>query len=235
MKKPLIAVIPQYDQQTGLWRTLPAYMQSVSACGGIPVMISMTDDPSVLSDYVALCDGFLFTGGQDVDPKVYGKTDGGKCGPFAPQRDAGEAALAKLVAATDKPVLGICRGIQILNAAFGGTLLQDLPTEHPSDLVHNQQIPDDQTVHSVKLMHPFAELLGEKMEVNSLHHQGVDKVAPGFSVCAVAADGVIEGIYDPEKPYFRAVQWHPERTFLTDENSRKLFAEFLDACREQMA
>lgn len=236
MKKPLIAIIPQLDAETGLWRTLPAYMESVTASGGVPVMIPMTGDASVLSDYVSLCDGFLFTGGQDVNPQVYGREDGGKCGPFAPLRDACESTLAKLVAETDKPVLGICRGIQILNAAFGGTLVQDLPSERPSKIHHAQQVPGDQMTHGVQLSEPLSTLLGvTEMQVNSLHHQAVDAVAPGFRVCAVATDGTVEGIYHPGKPYFRAVQWHPERTFLVDENSRVIFADFIRACREQMA
>ena len=127
---------------------------------------------------------------------------------------------------TDKPLLGICRGIQFINARLGGTLYQDIPTQHPSGTEHHQHAPYDVPVHDVDIMKnsPLYECLQtERISVNSYHHQAVKTVAPGLEVMAVSSDGLVEALYKPDHRFLWAVQWHPEFSYKKDVNSRKIF------------
>lgn len=133
-KRPLIGLVPLVDYQRASYWMLPGYMQGIEQAGGVPVMLPLTDDAQALARVAAVCDGFLLTGGQDVTPSVYGAEQTALCGETSPQRDAMEQQLLALARAQDKPVLGICRGIQFLNAALGGTLWQDLPVDYPSEV-----------------------------------------------------------------------------------------------------
>ena len=130
----------------------------------------------------------------------------------------------------DKPILGICRGIQMINALLGGTLYQDLPTQHPSDIDHHQTPPYDVPVHDViiKKDSPLYECLGsDRISVNSYHHQAVKDVAPCLEVMAESEDGIVEALYKPSYSFLWAVQWHPEFSYKKDGNSRKIFKAFV--------
>ena len=167
-----------------------------------------------LHDLVRHLDGLVLQGGVDVDPASYGAPPW--CGEGAetdPIRDAYELELLAGDIAAGKPVLGICRGIQFLNVHLGGTLYQDLPTEHPSGVNHHQQHPYDAPVHAVTLTpgSPLQQLLGQQtLAVNSLHHQAIRALAPGLAAMAVSEDGLVEAVCLPEKKFVWAVQWHPE-------------------------
>ena len=129
----------------------------------------------------------------------------------------------------DKPVLGICRGIQFLNAALGGSLYQDIPSQHPSAVEHHQSPPYDQPSHEVTLVQgsPLQTLLGqEELLVNSYHHQAVKRLADGLEVMAWSEDGLVEAVWKPDQRFLWAVQWHPEFSFRTEEASRRIFAAF---------
>ena len=146
-----------------------------------------------------------------------------------------ESKLLRLLWDADKPVFGICRGLQILNAHLGGTLYQDLITEHPSDVNHRMAAPYDRAEHPVTLLKdaPLHSLLcADSIGVNSCHHQAIKALAPRLSPMAVAPDGLIEAVRAPEKRFLWAVQWHPEFFYKKDENSRKLFAAFVNAAKE---
>lgn len=151
MKQPLIGIVPLVDEARESYWMLPGYMQGVEQAGGVPVMLPLTDDAAALRQLADTCDGFLLTGGQDVFPALYGAAPTPQCGQTCPARDAMEARLLDLALAADKPVLGICRGIQFLNVHLGGTLYQDLPAEHPTAANHHQTPPYDVPVHSVTL------------------------------------------------------------------------------------
>ena len=151
MKKPLIGVSTLYDSERDSYWMLPGYMKGIEECGGIPVMLPLTSDTDIISRLAREFDGFLFTGGQDVNPKLYGDPLSSKCGETCCERDEMELALLNEIIALDKPLLGICRGIQFLNAALGGTLYQDLPTEHPSEIVHCMKTPYDRAAHNVHI------------------------------------------------------------------------------------
>ena len=231
MSKPIIGVMPLWDdEKKSLWM-LPGYFDSIIQAGGIPVMLPLTTDELDLEHLVQKCNGFLFTGGHDVSPEIYNeKPIEGKVSSFR-DRDDMELYILNRAISLDKPVLGICRGIQFINAALGGTLYQDLPTQHPSDIEHHQKPPYDIPVHTVDFESgsPLYNLLGiEKLAVNSYHHQAVKNVAPKLKVMATAPDGLVEAVYMPEHRFLWAVQWHPEFSFKTDESSRKIFKAFVD-------
>lgn len=233
MKKAMIGVVPLVDEEReSLWM-LPAYMEGIETAGGIPVMMPLTNDEAVLGQLSDTLDGFLFTGGQDVNPALYGEKAVKQCGESCLKRDSMEKLLLSIAIREEKPVLGICRGIQLINAALGGTLYQDLPTEHPSELEHHQKPPYDAPSHRVELVThtPLFTLLGrETMEVNSYHHQAVRKLAPALEPMAYAEDGLIEAVWMPEHRFLWAVQWHPEYNYKVSAESRKLFKKFADTC-----
>ena len=235
MKRPLIGIVPLVDEQRDSYWMLPGYMQGVEQAGGVPVMLPLTQDEEALAQLAETCDGFLFTGGQDVSPVLYGKAPSPYCGETCPERDEMEKALLTLALAADKPVLGICRGIQFLNVCLGGTLYQDLPTEHSSSVQHHQTPPYDAPVHQVTLVpgSPLQVLLQKEwLGVNSLHHQAIRTTAPQLQEMALSEDDLVEAVCLPDKKFVWAVQWHPEFSFKVNEDSRKIFRKFVESCQE---
>ena len=225
MEKPIIGVTPLWDEEKNSYWMLPGYLERVKEAGAIPVILPLTTNGADIAKLVDLCDGLLFTGGQDVDPQLYGEAMEPFCGELCTARDAMEQ---------DKPVLGICRGIQLLNAALGGTLYQDLPTEHPSEIEHAMKAPYDRAAHTVHIwpMTPLSTLL-EKTElgVNSCHHQAIKSLAPGLVEMARSEDDLIEAVYLPGKTFVWAVQWHPEMSLHADADSRKIFEAFVGGAK----
>ncbi|MDO5133189.1 MAG: gamma-glutamyl-gamma-aminobutyrate hydrolase family protein [Eubacteriales bacterium] len=230
--KPIIGVMPLWDDEKDSIWMLPGYMDGVAQAGGTPVIFPFSEDENELAGLVSLCGGILFTGGHDVDPQLYGEEKLEGLVTCCPKRDVMEKIVLEMALRADKPVLGICRGIQFINAALGGTLYQDLPLQHPSEIRHRQQLPFDVPAHEVSLPagSPLCKYLGaDKISVNSYHHQAVRDPARGLEVMAVSPDGLIEALYAPDQKYLWAVQWHPEFSYKTDENSRKIFQSFVSA------
>jgi putative glutamine amidotransferase len=221
--KPIIGITP--------CSRLDDYVESVKRAGGEPVVLRNTDDPATV---LAKVDGVLLTGGLDVDPSLYGEerhatTD------TAPDRDRFEIPLSKGAVASDLPVFAICRGVQVLNVAAGGTLVQDIPSAIDSTLEHSIDIPKNHLAHSVRVtphsrlassLGPAARL--ETCEVNSRHHQSVGRIAPEFVATAVSSDGIIEAIERPASAFCVGVQWHPENFWRTGEFA-PLFEAFVAA------
>lgn len=233
-RKPLIGIVPLFDEERHSYWMIPGYMRGIEEAGGIPVMLPLTDDEETLERLVETCDGFLLTGGQDVDPRLYGEESVAKCGKSCPARDAMEKKLFSMILKRDMPVLGICRGIQFMSAALGGSLYQDIPSQRPSALIHCQKPPYHIPSHNVKILldTPLYTLLKkENIAVNSYHHQGVKVLPACLRAMARAEDGLTEAIYMPGKKFVWAVQWHPELSFEQDEDNRKIFAAFVSACR----
>lgn len=230
MKKPLIALIPQVEVESRWWIG-PDYMNSVSRAGGIPVLLPVTDKDEALEEIARRFDGFLFTGGPDVEPAFYGQKKEDFCGDICPERDNMEMKLFRLVFDLGKPILGICRGIQLMNVALGGTLYQDIPTQVPSEVPHRVlEKPQARETHEIFVEPecPFGNL-PLCLKVNSRHHQAIERLAPGLAVRARAADGIIEAVYMPDRPNVRAVQWHPEN--FCNELSGEIFREFMASVR----
>jgi len=181
-------------------------------------------------------DGFVLSGGGDVDPALYGGHLDATVHSIDPERDAFECALIPLVLQADKPLLAICRGAQILNVALGGSLYEDIPSALPAALRHDwyPNIPRDYLAHTVEIEpgSRLAEILGtRKLRTNSLHHQAIRQPAPGLEVVAYAEDGVIEAVELPGKRFAIGVQWHPE-CLPNEPAMQRLFSEFVNVARE---
>lgn len=233
--KPVIGLIPLYDENLDSYWMLPGYMQILEEYGALPIMLPLTSDTDELRQCFDMCDGLLLTGGHDVAPSVYGEEPSPECGIACDIRDEMEGYLVKLAVEEDKPVFGICRGVQFMNAALGGTLYQDLSTEHPSDVDHHMTFPYDRPVHRVEVLGntSLADILGKGYHnVNSYHHQAIKDLAPGVRALAVTDDGLVEAIDIPDKKFFLGVQWHPEFSYKVDEDACKLVQAFIDACKQ---
>ncbi|MBQ8617274.1 MAG: gamma-glutamyl-gamma-aminobutyrate hydrolase family protein [Clostridia bacterium] len=234
-KKPVIGVVPLVDMQRESYWMLPGYMKGIEMAGGLPMMLPLTSSKEDIRQILSLCDGILFTGGQDVEPKVYGAKRLDVCGECCAQRDAMEVLLLDEALRQDKPLLGICRGLQLFNACLGGTLYQDLPTQHVSDIRHSQRPPYDVPVHSVRLFEntPLHALLKKReIRVNSYHHQAICNLSNQLEAMAAAPDGLIEAIYHPGKRFVWAVQWHPEFSYLKDSDNLAILRAFVCAAKE---
>ena len=233
MRKPVIGVLPLYDREReSLWM-LPGYFRGLSHAGALPVMLPL-ENAEDCAQMAALCDGLLFTGGQDVDPALYGEEKQPVCGELCPARDRLEQALVLQAREQRKPVLGICRGLQLLNAALGGTLWQDLPSQRHGEINHRMERPYDRAAHTVRLSGPLAALYqADSLGVNSCHHQGIKALAPSLRPMAVAEDGLVEALYDPEQPFFWAVQWHPEFFAPATGPGAAIFRAFAAAAKEK--
>lgn len=228
--KPVIGVMPLWDEEKESIWMLPGYLNGIRRAGGIPVIFPLSQDEEELKRLAGMCDGFLFTGGQDVSPDLYQEELLGENVITCRERDQMEAIVLREALGTGKPVLGICRGIQFINVYFGGTLYQDLPLQHPSEVDHNQHIASHIPIHEVRVLKdsPLYELLRTNfLPVNSYHHQAVKDLAPGLKAMAVSSDRIIEAVYMPDHPFLWAVQWHPEFSWKTDAVSRLIFDAFI--------
>ncbi len=209
------------------------YIEAVAASGAEPVVLEADHGPQGLLKYL---DGLVLSGGGDVDPALFGEAPHPAYSPAEEGRDAAEIALVHAALVSKTPVLAICRGIQVLNVAAGGTLVQDIPTEVRHSLAHRIDKPKDFPAHEVAVSpgSKLASLLGADasrpiVEVNSRHHQAVKAVAPGFHVTAKAIDGVIEALESDDRSAFCVgVQWHPEN-FGADSRFRQLFRGLIHA------
>lgn len=216
MPRPLIGLTsyPRNDEDRF---TIPArYIEAVERAHGIPAIMPPTTESfdDVLSKY----DGYVLTGGADVDPSVYGGRFDSSVYGINPERDRYELALARSLIASSVPILAICRGIQVLNVALGGTLVEHIPNEYGESVVH-RNTDFDHVMHSVSI-DPDSRLAGivevTEFDAPSFHHQSVRDLAPGFKVCASSTDGVVEAIESDSHPKVIAVQWHPE--YVADSN-----------------
>lgn len=201
-----------------------AYVKGVLRAGGLPVIIPCFGDPDVISGQVEICDGFLFTGGGDIDPSQYGEEPDSRLGEIDPELDAFQLSLYVEVEKSGKPVLGICRGLQIINTARQGNLYQDINNQIPNSYQHLQSGKRSHSVHKVAVDEgtKLYGILGQsEVSVNSLHHQSIRQLGKGLKVSAKAGDGVIEAIESGDK--IIGVQWHPEDMIDSSEVMNVLF------------
>jgi putative glutamine amidotransferase len=190
------------------------YAQGVERAGGIPVVIPYVEDPETVRLLARRLDGLLLAGGEDVDPARYGESPRVGLGTVIPERDELELRLFHEMMALGKPILGICRGIQLINVALGGTLYQDLPREWSGRTAHNQKARRDHVSHAVRVKPGtrLSSLLGgrEQLHCNSFHHQAIRDLGHGLMPVAWDEDGLVEGVEHTLHPFLVAVQWHPE-------------------------
>ena len=234
MTRPIIAVMPLYDdEKQSIWM-LPGYMDALYAAGALPMILHRSMGEDELEQVNALADGYLFTGGHDIAPEKYGEKRLDVCGTIEKKRDDLEFALFRPAYSKDKPVLGICRGFQLINVALGGTLYQDIPSQKADALCHMQKKPYDAPAHDVEIVKDgrLYDIVGkERLAVNTCHHQGIKDIAPALTVQAYAPDGLIEAISADDRRFMIGVQWHPEYLFKKDPISLELFKEFIAVCR----
>jgi putative glutamine amidotransferase len=246
--KPLILISPDFHTK-GVEFADPSlslsirYLQAIEACGGMPLTMAHTVSREQVAAYVRRCDGVLLTGGDDLNPALYGRMRASLQAKALTTQDGGRRDLFELMLVDEvfrqrKPLLAICRGHQLLNVALGGTLYVDLPTQKPSPIRHSQMDRNAEVVHSVRLTR--GSLLSkiarnQTLGVNSTHHQAVDRPADGFAVTARSSDGVIEGMQlkpgaARRLPFLLSVQFHPERLADRHPEHRALFTAFAKAC-----
>jgi putative glutamine amidotransferase len=211
-----------------------AYSAACEKSGLLPLLLPVTGDQVVRAAQLDLVDGLLLSGGLDIHPGLYGE---GEVHPSteteAGGRDAHEIALVREAVARDLPIFAICRGLQVLNVALGGTLFQDLPTQVDTEWAHRQGPHSSEKTHRTCIV-PGSRLGKivsgmETLPINSHHHQAAKDVAPGLVVTALADDGVVEALEKPDARFLLGVQWHPENLYETDAPSRALFAAFAKA------
>lgn len=228
--RPVIGITP--------CRALADHVEAIRRAGGEPRVLDPEHETP--AQIVAEIDGLLLTGGADIDPARYGASPHPATKAVPPARDQFELDLARRAMEMNLPLLGICRGEQVMNVAGGGTLLQDIPSQFSGALTHTIEMPLNAAAHEVwigrgsGLWTAMGELLGQgdTCQVNSRHHQAVERPGEGFEVSATAPDGVIEAIERPSLRFCMGVQWHPENFWRTGE-FRALFESFITACEDR--
>lgn len=242
-RRPVIGIATQTlpavpGERQACWLMGRSYVEELRKVGGVPWVIPLVPhDPDTLAEIFDRLDGVFITGGVDVDPSRYGETKSPLCGTTDPDRDAVEIALLRHALDRGLPVFAVCRGIQILNVACGGTLYQDVTAQVPAALKHDYfPTPDrparDYLAHdvTVKPGSRIGRLLGDGVvPVNSMHHQAIKDLAPGLAPTAFAPDGIIEGVEGTTGQYLIAVQWHPEELTETHPGQKRLFTSFIEA------
>lgn len=211
------------------------YVNSVIAGGGAPVILPVIDDNEAIEAQMRNIDGLLLSGGYDVNPLLYGEEPTEKQEFIYPEIDEHDIKLIKAAYKMNKPILGICRGIQILNVAFGGTLYQDLSHIEDCFIKHSQNSKRNMAGHTVEILKKskLNEILGDSIQTNSFHHQAVKDIAPDFIADAWSKDGVIEGIEMQGEGFILGVQWHPEGMIDKYPIMIKLFKAFVDAAKNK--
>ena len=228
--RKVIGIIPLYDERKESYWMLPGYMKMLETENAIPLMLPLTSKKEELDFFLEICGGFLLTGGQDVSPHIYQSEKKEWCGNSCPLRDTMEHYILTQAVAEDKSVLGICRGIQFMNASYNGTLYQDLKMEYKSNTNHRMTAPYNRIAHRAEIQKdtPLFDILKkENIGVNSYHHQAIRTLSPYFRAMAISEDGLVEGIFMPSRKFIFGVQWHPEFSYETDENSKKLIRAFV--------
>lgn len=232
--KPLIGLLAEVDDEkkNGMARS---YSAAIEMAGGIPLQLPYSENEEIQEDYASRLDGFVFTGGADIDPKHFGEEKREACGRVYQFRDAFELQMFEKILSAKKPILGICRGVQLINVSLGGTLYQDIPTEYETALVHRQTTPATAPSHDILIREntPLAALLGKtRITGNSFHHQAIKTLGKSLSVTATAEDGTIEAVTYEGDSYLRGYQWHPERLCAFDGDNFRLFEEFIEECKK---
>lgn len=242
---PVIGIVPTQMPQEHLFRVNDYYINSIVLSGGVPLILPLTYDKRVYERLLPICDGFVLTGGQDVDPERYGISPDNPAyenlGEVTPMRDVVERLILEFARKFDVPLLGICRGMQTMNVASGGTLYIDLPTEFDgvdnltkSPLNHWQTLEATESAHYIDVVRgtKLHDIIGaDSAAANSFHHQGVKVVGPDFKPAAYATDGLVEAIECEDMSFMIGVQWHPE-FFLGDKHMGNLFSSLVTAAAQ---
>ena len=241
MEGPLIGITCDLDLGTGRETRAPGrqvhvlfddYVQAVVAAGGVPLLLPAGPRGNPGFAYGDILHGLLIPGNPaDVDPGLYGEEPHPRLGAVNPRRTEFEMAMVRQALGQGLPVFGICGGVQVLNVALGGSLYQDIASQVPKAYKHTGSPELSHTIDIVPGTRLAAIIQRPEVRVNSLHHQAIKMPGQGLIVSASARDGVVEAVETLDQPFVIGVQWHPERLFMTDETSRRLFAAFVYAAK----
>ena len=239
MKKPIIGITSAYEEEKELkhyHRTTVCidYAESIVKAGGIPLVIPVLNDREVIKSQLELVDGLLMSGGVDINPRYYNQDflEGMKL--VSPERDRHEWIILEEFLPTNKPILGVCRGMQMINVFNGGTLHQDIKNMTEHTLKHIQDYLPELEVHKINIHNNsiLSDLFGEELVTNSFHHQALDKIGEGLKVVATTNDGIVEAIESKEERFLLGVQWHPEMmTARGSKSMLKIFEKFVDSSK----
>lgn len=214
------------------------YQKSIAANGGLPIILPFVEEKLAI-EMVDLCDAVILSGGEDVDPIVFGEDPHPHIGDTILLRDKVELNIIKRAMETNKPILAICRGIQILNVSLGGTLIQDIPSQVKDSIKHTQTVNRSWDTHfvTIKENSQLASIIGgTKIRVNSLHHQAIDSLAEDLEVVATSKDGIIEAVeHKSYCNFLLGVQWHPESMASTNEKMNRIFSELIKSVKVEKA
>lgn len=242
LSSPIVAVTATACLVDGVERVRlnSAYVRALESVGLVPVVVPPSASPDSALRVLDVVAGLVLSGGEDVDPSRYGAAPHPELGPINCARDDTELALLGRARELGTPTLAICRGIQVVNVALGGTLVQDLPSERQGTAAHDVDDERDSRVHGVRIdpdSHLASILGAQSLGVNSIHHQAVDRLGEAMRINARADDGTVEGVESDDPNWWMVgVQWHPEELTTTPEPwDRRLFAAFAAACRARVS
>ena len=238
--RPLIGVPSQADYREGSGRPIygnnRTYIHAVEHAGGVPVLIPMLNDVSLLEALLVRLDGLLFSGGVDINPCFYHEEAHPHLGEVDHKLDELEMFLVQWALRERMPILGVCRGMQLLNVALGGSLYQDLNTQYPEGMEHcRRELPRNTLIHSIHIEEgsQMEKVLGtNEIWINSLHHQAVKDLGQGVHISGRAEDGVAELLEVAGYSFVMAIQGHPEELYTSETACEKLFVAFVEACGE---
>lgn len=232
--RTVIGIFPNVESD-GKSSIAKTYVEAIENSGGMGITLPYTNKRQIIEKFIAMCDGFLFTGGADIDPCHYGEPKSPLTSGISAMRDEFELAAFALAYESKKPILAICRGCQLVNVALGGSLYQDIESEYKTDIRHRSETGNYSHSHTVTIKKdsPLFDMTGEeRIPVNSMHHQAIKTLGEGLWVEAVSDDGIIEAVYVPEAKFLHAVQWHPERTLGDDSYSQRIFDAFVSLSKQ---
>lgn len=235
--RPIIGVSASIKQDGSVYHVSANNMRAIEKAGGIPLILSYLEEESQIEEITEKLDGVYLTGGDDIDPIYFKEEPHPNLGSFHPGRDAFEIKIAQAMFRKNKPILGVCKGAQILNLARGGIMYQDIASQIEGELIqHTQKAANHVPTHDVELTEGsfIHRLVGKSViRVNSFHHQSNRTPGEGLTFSGVAKDGVIEAIESTTHRFALGVQWHPESLAVkgNDDSSKKIFQGFIDACK----
>ncbi|MBO7148395.1 MAG: gamma-glutamyl-gamma-aminobutyrate hydrolase family protein [Clostridia bacterium] len=225
MDKPIVILTPSHEENGDSFCLKQSYVEACEEAGILPLVLPIGIEKETIRGILSSADGLFLTGGGDIDPCLYGEEKDERCGTPSHLRDKLELDAVEIALELGIPVLGICRGVQLMNVALGGTLYQHIDGHRQTGEYHEPH-------HKVTVSDVLEEIYPKTAYVNSFHHQVINKLADKLEVCAMSEDGFIEGVYIPGHRFFVGVQWHPERMVMTDGAARRLFCEFARHCTE---
>jgi len=234
--KPIIGITPYMGVDESAYTFSPDHVKAIMQAGGMPVILPYLVEDVDVQQIAMSIDGLYMTGGDDIDPTFFGEEPHRNLGPIIPARDVFEVKVTKEILRQKKPILGVCRGSQILNIAVGGDMYQDIYAQHEDELLqHAQHAPTSHGSHFVKVLEGslLHRITGAgQLRVNSRHHQANRHVPESFQVSGIASDGVVEAIESKEHLFVLGLQWHPENMIsVADDASLKVYQTFVQACQ----